>query len=414
MECQYCTRCQLASDGDFLREIARSEKRSLQDVLGQAQQAKGTSVQSGASKFRDQRMEEAEELLEQYEAELKQSDEEASYEAVDNIFNGKSVDQLAEKMLRDESRQKLIDDIQELKWQPQEITEEDMKRSLEEYEKQGYIEIKHGKIRITSKGAKKLATGALERILCSLEARKEVGTRPTGKTGFGSDLSLYARPYEVGDDYALINIEKTLLNALRRRGSFNLIPQDFEVHEEIHQTKLCVGLLIDESSSMKSGGKLGAAMEAALALSALISKEPQDSLKVFVFSEEVKQIPAWAIPNEVASHGATDIRAAMRAFRRAVRNEKGERQAYLITDTDPNTEDGRYLGFEKAMPGVISEALRYRQENIGLNIIMLDESAKLRNLASIMARKNLGKAFFTSPEGLGRVVVRDYLRARRR
>ncbi len=66
------------------------------------------------------------------------------------------------------------------------------------------------------------------------------------------------------------------------------------------------------------------------------------------------------------------------------------------------------------MPGVINEALRYRQEGVGLNIIMLDENMKLRNLASTMARKNLGRVFFTSPDRLGQVVVEDYLRARSR
>jgi Ca-activated chloride channel family protein len=132
-----------------------------------------------------------------------------------------------------------------------------------------------------------------------------------------------------------------------------------------------------------------------------------------MFSETVKEIPSWAILNEALSGGSTDIRAALRTFRDSVRAEKGDRQAYLITDTDPNTEDGMFVGFEKAAVGVVEEALRYRQDGVGLNIIMLDDSPHLKQLASALARKNLGRVFFTSPHKLGQVIVEDYLRTKK-
>ena len=53
------------------------------------------------------------------------------------------------------------------------------------------------------------------------------------------------------------------------------------------------------------------------------------------------------------------------------------------------------------------------QEKIGLNIIMLDESDELKELASTLARKNLGRVFFTVPETMGEVVIEDYLAGRR-
>ncbi len=87
--------------------------------------------------------------------------------------------------------------------------------------------------------------------------------------------------------------------------------------------------------------------------------------------------------------------------------------AYLITDTEPNTESGRFVGFEKAAAGVMEEALCYKQDGVGLNIIMIDETPHLKILASALARKNLGKVFFTSPLELGRVIVEDYLRAKK-
>ena len=116
--------------------------------------------------------------------------------------------------------------------------------------------------------------------------------------------------------------------------------------------------------------------------------------------------------NDVISGGDTDIRGALAAFRRECRKEQGDKQAYLITDTEPNNEDGRHLSFENAASGLIEEASRYRQEKIGLNIIMLDQGPELKKLASTIAKKGLGRVFFTVPETIGEVVVEDYLSGR--
>jgi uncharacterized protein with von Willebrand factor type A (vWA) domain len=154
-------------------------------------------------------------------------------------------------------------------------------------------------------------------------------------------------------------------------------------------------------------------METSLVLSRLIMREPDNVLKIFAFSDSVRQVEPWAIVNDVISGGDTDIRSALAAFRRSCRSEYGDKQAYLITDTEPNNEDGRHLSFEKAAHGLLEEAARYRNEKIGLNIIMLDEGAELKSLASTIARKNLGRVFFTAPKTIGEVVVEDYLAGRR-
>ena len=105
--------------------------------------------------------------------------------------------------------------------------------------------------------------------------------------------------------------------------------------------------------------------------------------------------------------------AALRAFRIAVRNEKGDKQAYLITDAEPTFEDGKQVEPEEAIHGVIEEALRYRQEGITLNIIMLEQSPYLKQIASTLARESLGRVFFTSPLKLGEMVIEDYLKAKK-
>jgi len=202
------------------------------------------------------------------------------------------------------------------------------------------------------------------------------------------------------------------MNALSRKGELRFDPEDFEVHEEIQQSRLSAGIIIDESGSMRDARKLSAAMETALVLSKLIMREPENLLRIFVFSDQVKQIQPWAILNQVISGGDTDIRSALSTFRRLCRNDQGDKQVYLITDTEPNLQDGVHIGFDKAANGLIEEASRYRQERIGLNIIMLDEGPEQKELASTLAKKNLGRVFFTSPVNLGEILVEDYLRSR--
>jgi len=413
MEVEYCTRCQLKSEDELLKEIAYSGDRSLRDVLRHAQRRRDSRIGQTASEHAQQRLQQDKQRLQEYERELEELRENASYEAMDSILRGEDVDGLAEWMVWNETKKNLEHKIASLRWKSRDISEEDVRQALKEHERQGYIELQGGKLKITSKGARRLGSNALDRIMQGLSGR-ELGTHPIEGTGFGSALAVYTRDYETGDDYSLVNIERTVMKALERSGRLDLEPRDFVVHEEVHQSRLCAGLIIDESGSMRSHHKLEAAIETALALAELIRREPKDSLKVFVFSEQAKQVPPWAMVNEVLGGGFTDIRGAMRAFFNVVANEKGDRQAYLITDTEPNVEDGRYVGFERAVAGVMDEALSYRRHNIGLNIIMLDETAHLKQLASAMARQNLGRVFFASPPRLAQVIVEDYLRTKRR
>ncbi|MEK7281861.1 MAG: VWA domain-containing protein [Chloroflexota bacterium] len=235
--------------------------------------------------------------------------------------------------------------------------------------------------------------------------------------GYGSQRSSNLRKLDIGDDYALTNVEKTLLNSLSRPTptgqGLSLKVEDFEIHELVHQTRMTSGIIIDESGSMQ-GDKLHAAVEASLALTQLIRKEPKDGLKVILFADHVKEVSYWDILNTTFSGGTTDIRAALRSFRRMVRSSPGDKQVYLITDTEPNTQEGRYVGFDIAAAGVLEEAWRYRQEGITLNIIMLSQSPNLKALSSQLGQRSLGRVFFTSPQNLGGMVIEDYLKTKKR
>jgi uncharacterized protein with von Willebrand factor type A (vWA) domain len=383
---EYCNRChRFRTEDSLLQELAYNEDRYIPELVKKARQEPDSSLHKEATKYLTERL---------HDMPVSEEDE-----TTDGMF------------LTDEATQ--ADAVLGIPAQNRElINEEDVRQALEEYEHCGLIEVQGGKVIVTSRGGKKLAAGALERILKNLN-RQASGPHTREKPDFGFTLSLRTRRYETGDDYSLVDIERTALNALKRCGKLEFEPGDFEVREEVEESKLCAAIIIDESGSMRDSNKLEAAMETALALSRLILRKPENSLKVYVFSDEVKQIEPWAIVNEVISGGDTDIKTALAAFRRACRHEYGDKQAYLITDTEPNNEDGRHLPFEKAANGLIEEASRYRREKIGLNIIMLDESPELKILASTLARKNLGRVFFTSPSSLGEVLIEDYIKGRR-
>jgi len=300
----------------------------------------------------------------------------------------------------------------------------DVEGCLERHVEQGDLKLEKGQVIITQKGGQKLAD--IARVnLENLMKKREAGTYKVKEVGYGLELALSTRKYKYGDAYGSVDIQKTLLNSLKRKAltgknisdahrgrksPISLEREDFEVFEKNNESKISMALLIDESGSMGEE-KRDAAISTCLALAR--TKRAGDTLKVIVYSSQIKEIPYWEILNINFPGGTTDIKAALMAGRRALCNERGNKQVYLITDTEPNTENGKYVGFEKAAPGVKKEALQYRREDITLNIIMLGEKPGLKDFASQLAKINAGCVFFTSSDNLGRVIIEDYLSARK-
>jgi len=397
----------------ILAEIAHSEGRLIQDLLREVDHM--DSLRGRANEYRKERLKERKRELAQYGAQLEQLEPALVRELSGRASGGKDLGESPELTRSDERRQQMEQEIRRLGYELDSLRSEDLERALQPYIQQGYLKMEKGQVTITPRGAKKLANDILGRILSSL-MKKEIGPHAVEEKGYGSQLSMSSRRYELGDEYNKIDFEKTLLNALERNpreGKMSLKVEDFQVYEEIHETKICAGLAIDNSGSMR-GGKVNAARDAGLALSELIRREPKAKLKVYLFSDRVREIPYYDISNAGCSGGNTDMRSAMQVVRKAMITEKGNKQVYLVTDTEPNTERGAYIGFNEAVGGVLEEALRFRQDGITLNVIMLDQNPLLKEFASMLAKRNLGRVFFTSPHALGEVVVEDYLATKRR
>lgn len=401
-------------DDTTLSEIAHFRNRSLEELLKQVEFGEG-NLREKASQFARDRLQEERRKQAEYVQRLKKYEEHLSQQVMDGLFQDQDVDQIVEQIAGDELRKQLSQKVRDSKYQPFELTVDDLKRSLEEYVERGELRLEDGRIKITPKGARKLANQVLKRILKSL-VDPQMGSHGAQETGFGVWTSPSSREYELGDEYSMIDFERTLLSAVERgaRGhaALRLDPADFHFYDETHETKMVAGMIIDQSGSM-SGDKFNAAIDTSLALAELIRKEPEDLLKVYLFSHLVREIPFYDIANAGIPQGFTDIKAALHAFRRATTTMRGDRQAYLITDSEPNTEDGKFVGFDKASAGVVQEALHYRKAGITLNLIMLDQTPRLKQLASVLAKQNLGRVFFTRPAELGGVVIEDYLTYRK-
>ena len=294
------------------------------------------------------------------------------------------------------------------------VTRRDYDSVLGDLEKQGLLDNSTERPKLTSKGAQLMGQGLLNRILISLE-RRGLGPHKIEELGEGSWTGSTSRPYEPGDLYHRIDIERTLLATTERGASLSeLSIRDFHVLEPMHSTELHFGVLVDQSASMRKLGKIEAANETALALSELMRlRYPEDRLMVFTFSEEVRMVQPWMITASTVDMKFTDIRAALRAYRKQVAYLPGNKQAHLITDSAPNFLDGEFVGFSKAAEAVIQEARLYRRDGIVLNIVMLDKDEDLRRLAQALAKENLGRVAFVDVENLGEALVEDYISSKR-
>ena len=308
----------------------------------------------------------------------------------------------------------LKEQIEQLDAEPYAVSKDDFDEALHDLEVKGFLDGRKRGVVLTSKGAQFLGRGILSRILLNL-ARKGLGAHRVDDVGYGPWLAATYRPYEPGDPYDRINVERSLMTTIERGDGFsNMKVGDFRIYESRHATEVHFGILVDQSASMKKKGKMEAAVETALALSELMHLEfPEDRLRVYTFSEETRKVEPYELSGVTVPQQFTDIRKPLRAFRTAVTIEPGNKQAHLITDSAPNFLDGEFVGFKKAMTAVIEEVQLYRLHDIILNVVMLDDDPKLREMAKRIAKVNNGRVFFADPKNLGEALVEDYLMSKK-
>jgi uncharacterized protein with von Willebrand factor type A (vWA) domain len=387
---------------DLLRDAAKMQMGKGLD--------QDSEMMKKVKKKAEERLQGQQQKREQLKEQLEQLKAKMMMKAVEKLLEGINEEEVLSELELTGEMEGLEEQIEQLDSEPHAISEEDFDEALKDLEKKGLLDGRGRGVILTSKGAQLLGRGFLSKILMNL-ARKGLGAHRVEDIGHGPRLAATYRPYEPGDPYDRINVERSLMAAIERGGGFReMKTSDFRIHESRHATEVHFGVLVDQSASMKKRGKMEAAVETALALSELMRLEfPEDRLRVYAFSEETKMVEPYELPGVVVPQQFTDIRRPLRAFRLAVAMEPGNKQAHLITDSAPNFVDGEFVGFKKAMEAVIEEVRLYRLHDILLNVVMLDDDPELREMAKRIAQVNNGRVFFADPQNLGEALVEDYL-----
>lgn len=180
-----------------------------------------------------------------------------------------------------------------------------------------------------------------KRLLIDLGMRFAKQTMGTSMLG-GIQLSTSVRPYRLGDDMDLIDLEETIDNLLSKGiTSFDIIePEDFRV-VETYQGHRCFVWALDKSGSMDSAEKLGML---AISVMAGLYAVQRDDFGVVLFDHQthiVKKVPEKAVSIEKVASDLLDAKAgggtgAAHTMKWALRNFEDTRakEKVFILNTD--------------------------------------------------------------------------------
>lgn len=281
---------------------------------------------------------------------------------------------------------------------------------------------------LTSKGIQQVRQDALREIFSSLK-KSSVGQHDTPHTGRGVERTSETRKWNFGDIPTNINLTSTVTNALKRAGidDFGLAEDDLEVYESEHQTGCATVLMVDISHSMVLYGedRITPAKQVALALSELIrSKFPKDFLAVLTFGDKAELISMNELPFLSVGPYHTNTRAGLQLARNLLRRQRGNlnKQIFMITDGKPSAifdDTGRLyknsFGLDpRIVNKTLDEAVQCRREHIVISTFMIARDPYLVDFVEEFTRANQGRAFYSSLNGLGELVLVDYLRNRKK
>src|ERR1700704_645788 len=292
-------------------------------------------------------------------------------------------------------------------------------------EKKGYVQRGKRGMELTPRGMRRIGQKALRDLYTRLK-RDRFGDHPISVRGLGSERSDETKVYEFGDAFNL-NVEQTLMNALRRDGSqtpIRLNTDDFEVYRSEFSAQSATVLMIDMSRSMPLRGYFYAAKKVALALDALIRSQFQrDFLQVIAFSDYARPVKSHQLGeltyNE-SIYGTNIQHGLMRARQFLNRHKTGNKQVIIVTDGEPTAhmEGQQAVFFYPPLPETFQKTLlevqRCTREHIVINTFMLDNDYHLVSFVKQMTRMNGGRAFFASADRLGDYVLPDYVARKRK
>ncbi len=302
---------------------------------------------------------------------------------------------------------------------------EELKELMRVLEEAGYIQKKGNRWELTARGIRKIGQKALQDIFNKLK-RDGFGRHVSPFRGVGGERTDESKPYQFGDPF-LLDLEKTLMNALHRRGTgtpVELEKDDFEVYRTEFITQSSTVLMIDLSMSMVYNGCQPAAKKVAVALESLIrSQFPRDNLYVVGFSYVAREYK----PEELVEMGRYDnstgtnmAHGFMLARQLLARHHGVNKQIIMITDGGPTVwlEDGEWLfGYPPnpyAEQQTLLEVQRCTRESITINTFMLEDDRWMVAFVNQLSAVNHGRTFYADKNNLGEYLLVDYLNSKRK
>jgi uncharacterized protein with von Willebrand factor type A (vWA) domain len=298
----------------------------------------------------------------------------------------------------------------------------ELERRLEEA---GYLRRKGDRLELTPKGIRKIGLKALQDIFNRIQIGRHGGHR-TDRRGLGIEATHDTKAYEYGDHFNL-NLQQTVMNAVRRRGPgtpVRMQQEDFEIYQNENLNQCSTVLMLDQSRSMGLNGCFEAAKKVALALHSLIKMQyPRDHLYIIGFSEMAQELRHEDIPTATwgSYYPGTNMHHALMIARRLLGKQRyGQRQVLMITDGEPTAHLEQGLPYFNYPPSwrtieqTLLEVKRCTKEGIIINTFMMEQDPYLMRFVQEVTRINRGRAFFSSPSHLGEYVVTDYINNKRR
>ena len=302
---------------------------------------------------------------------------------------------------------------------------EALQRVVKQLEEAGYLKREGDRLELTARAIRKLGQQALREVFAQLK-KDRIGGHEVYARGDGGELTGETKAYEFGDPFD-IDLQRTVFNGVLRGGPglpVQLTPEDLEVNRTEHLTQSATVLLLDQSRSMGMFGSWGAAKKVALALYWLIHTQfRRDYFHVIGFSDYAIDIDqehlAEVTWNDWVS-GTNMHHAFMLSRKLLAKQRAASKQILMITDGEPTAHlEGGYAYFNypptyRTIDETLKEVKRCTQAGITINTFMLATNHYLVNFIDMMTQINRGRAFYTTPRELGRYVMVDYLRARRK
>ncbi len=302
---------------------------------------------------------------------------------------------------------------------------EQLKELMKVLEEAGYIQKKGNRWELTARGIRKIGQKALQDIFNKLK-RDGFGRHISPFRGVGGERTDESKVYQFGDPF-LLDLEKTLMNALHRRGvgtPVGLQKEDFEVYRTEFTTQSSTVLMIDLSMSMVYNGCQPAAKKVAVALESLIrSQFPRDNLYVVGFSFLAREYK----PDELVEMGrydnstGTNMAHGLMLARQLLARHRGvNKQIIMITDGGPTVwfENGEWqFGYPPnpfAEQQALLEAQRCTRDGITINTFMLEDDRWMVAFVNQMASINHGRTFYADKNNLGEYLLVDYLNSKKK